>query len=140
MAVTSEGLLRALVIGDEQLVLEGLEALLRAMLPELSLDKTADVAAALQLAGSVRYEVILLDRRPVDSSGAHIDGREIVRVVAQLRLDHARGGGVRDRQHAGRCDSRCDARRPLPTRADAQPARPAVLPSCRPAGRVRADR
>ncbi len=73
--------MRALVIDDEQLVLEGLEALLQAMLPELSLDKTADVATALQLAASVRYEVILLDWHLVNSQGAAVDGREVVHAL-----------------------------------------------------------
>jgi two-component system nitrate/nitrite response regulator NarL len=70
--------MRALVIDDEQLVLEGLAALLQAMLPELSLDRTADVATALQLAGTVRYEVILLNWHLIDSTGARVDGRQIV--------------------------------------------------------------
>ncbi len=73
--------MRTLVIDDEQLVLEGLEALLQAMLPEITLDKTSDVSTALQLASSVRYEVILLDWHLLDATGAPIDGREIVQAL-----------------------------------------------------------
>jgi two-component system nitrate/nitrite response regulator NarL len=73
--------MRALVIDDEQLVLEGLEALLQAMMPELSLDKTADVGTALQLASTVHYEVILLDWHLVAPDGQPIDGRELVQAL-----------------------------------------------------------
>jgi two-component system nitrate/nitrite response regulator NarL len=70
--------MRALVIDDEQLVLEGLEAFLQAALPELSLDKTADVNTALQLAASVPYELLLLDWHLVDQDGHALDGRTMV--------------------------------------------------------------
>jgi DNA-binding NarL/FixJ family response regulator len=73
--------MRALVIDDEQLVLEGLEALLQAMLPDLSLDKTADVEAATRLAASVGYEVILLDWHLRDAAGCPIDGRRVVQAI-----------------------------------------------------------
>jgi len=73
--------MRALVIDDEQLVLEGLEALLQAMLPDLSLDKTADVNAATLLAASVRYELILLDWHLRGAAGEPVDGRSIVQAV-----------------------------------------------------------
>ncbi|MEY4561205.1 MAG: hypothetical protein RLZZ618_482 [Pseudomonadota bacterium] len=73
--------MRALVIDDEQLVLEGLEALLQAMLPELSLDKTADITTAVHLASSVRYEVILLDWNLLDHGGAHVDGTPLVKAI-----------------------------------------------------------
>lgn len=53
--------MRGLVIDDERLVLEGLEALLHVNLPDLTLDKTPDLGTGLQLAASVAYEVVLLD-------------------------------------------------------------------------------
>ena len=80
--------MRALVIDDEQLVLEGLEALLQALLPELSLDKTADVSMAIKLAATVRYEVILLDWHLLDNSGLAVDGSVIVQAI------HASGSAI----------------------------------------------
>lgn len=73
--------MRALVIDDEQLVLEGLEAFLQAAMPELSLDKTADVTTALGLAGSVAYELVLLDWHLVDGEGHPLDGRAMVQAL-----------------------------------------------------------
>lgn len=73
--------MRALVIDDEQLVLEGLEALLQASLPDLSLDKTADVATAMRLVASVQYELVLLDWHLVDPGGAPVDGDAVVEAV-----------------------------------------------------------
>ena len=73
--------MRALVIDDEQLVLEGLEALLQAMLPDLSLDKTGDVLAAAQLAASVCYEVVLLDWHLRGQAGEAIDGRTVIEAI-----------------------------------------------------------
>lgn len=71
--------MRALVIDDEQLVLEGLEALLQAMIPDLSLDKTSSVGAAQQLAASVNYEVILLDWHLQGIDGQALNGEAFVK-------------------------------------------------------------
>jgi len=73
--------MRALVIDDEQLVLEGLEAFLQVSLPDLSLDKTADVRTALHLASTVRYELVLLDWNLVRADGSAIDGRGVVEAL-----------------------------------------------------------
>ena len=73
--------MRALVIDDEQLVLEGLEAFLQAALPELTLDKTADASAALQLAASVHYELVLLDWHLVGTDGQELQGRAMVQAL-----------------------------------------------------------
>ncbi|WP_458232994.1 LuxR C-terminal-related transcriptional regulator [Roseateles sp. P5_E8] len=73
--------MRALVIDDEQLVLEGLEAFLQAALPELSLDKTADANTALRLAGSVHYELVLLDWYLLDGDGQEMQGRAMVQAL-----------------------------------------------------------
>lgn len=73
--------MRALVIDDEQLVLEGLEAFLQAALPELSLDKTADATTAVRLAGSVHYELILLDWYLVGGDGQELQGRAMVQAL-----------------------------------------------------------
>jgi two-component system nitrate/nitrite response regulator NarL len=73
--------MRALVIDDEQLVLEGLEAFLQAALPELSLDKTADVGTALKLAASVPYELVLLDWHLVDHNGQALEGKAMVQAL-----------------------------------------------------------
>src|SRR2546423_637344 len=73
--------MRALVIDDEQLVLEGLEAFLQVSLPDLSLDKSADVHTALHLASSVRYELVLLDWNLVDASGAAIAAYGVIEAL-----------------------------------------------------------
>ena len=71
--------MRLLVIDDEQLVLEGLEAFLQAALPEATLDKTADAAAAVRLSSSVPYEVVLLDWHLRDGdSGASVDPQQLI--------------------------------------------------------------
>lgn len=70
--------MRALVIDDEQLVLEGLEAFLQVSLPDLSLDKTASVRTAFHLASSVAYQLVLLDWHLVNADGSRIDGRGVV--------------------------------------------------------------
>jgi DNA-binding NarL/FixJ family response regulator len=72
--------MRLLVIDDEQLVLEGLEAFLQAALPDVSLDKTADASTATSLVGAVPYEVVLLDWNLTDpSTGKSVDPQELVR-------------------------------------------------------------
>lgn len=73
--------MRALVIDDETLVLEGLEAFLMAAMPDLSLDKTADAGTALQLAASVHYEVVLLDWHLVDQTGRPVQGQAMVQAL-----------------------------------------------------------
>lgn len=70
--------MRALVIDDEQLVLEGLEAFLQVSLPDFSLDKTASVRTAFHLASTVPYQLVLLDWNLVDADGSPIDGRGLV--------------------------------------------------------------
>ena len=76
--------MRLLVIDDEQLVLEGLEAFLQAALPEATLDKTADAAAAVRLSSSVPYEVVLLDWHLRDGeSGAPVDPRQLILQMRQ---------------------------------------------------------
>jgi two-component system, NarL family, nitrate/nitrite response regulator NarL len=73
--------MRALVIDDEQLVLEGLEAFLQAANPELSLDKTADATTALRMAQSVQYELVLLDWHLVNERGDPLDGCAMVKAL-----------------------------------------------------------
>ena len=73
--------MRALVIDDELLVLEGLEAFLQASLQDLTLDKTADVQVAVRLATSVRYEIVLLDWHLAGTGPAHIDGSAVVEAL-----------------------------------------------------------
>ena len=73
--------MRALVIDDELLVLEGIEAFLQASLPDLTLDKTADVDTALRLAATVRYELVLLDWNLISNEGARVDGRAVVQAL-----------------------------------------------------------
>lgn len=73
--------MRALVIDDEQLVLEGLEAYLQVAMPDLSLDKTADIPTALSLAANVHYELVLLDWHLADQEGRAVDGRAMVRAL-----------------------------------------------------------
>lgn len=73
--------MRALVIDDETLVLEGLEAFLMVAMPELSLDKTADASTALHLAASVHYELVLLDWHLVDQDGQALQGRAMVQAL-----------------------------------------------------------
>jgi len=53
--------MRALVIDDEQMMLDGLDAFLQASMPELTLDKTAEIDAALRLASTVEYGFVVLD-------------------------------------------------------------------------------
>jgi two-component system, NarL family, nitrate/nitrite response regulator NarL len=43
---------RALLIDDEDLVLEGLEAFLQVSMPDLSLDKSSELAVAVELAAN----------------------------------------------------------------------------------------
>jgi two-component system nitrate/nitrite response regulator NarL len=73
--------MRALVIDDELLVLEGLEAFLQAALPELSLDKTSKVSTALRLAGTIPYGLVLLDWRLLNDAGQPVDGSAVVRAL-----------------------------------------------------------
>lgn len=80
--------MRLLVIDDELLVLEGLEAFLQATLPDASLDKTADAETALKLVASVPYEVVLLDWTLVDaSSGRMVDAPTLVRRLRDVGCD-----------------------------------------------------
>ena len=82
--------MRLLVIDDEQLVLEGLEAFLQAALPDVSLDKTASATTALSLASTVPYEVVLLDWNLTDpSTGEAVDPQELVRRLRQAGCDSA---------------------------------------------------
>lgn len=76
---------RALVIDDEQLVLESLEAFLVASMPDLSLDKTSDIETAMRLSSSVRYQLVLLDWNLTDASGMEIQ--------AQCVIEHLRSAG-----------------------------------------------
>lgn len=73
--------MRALVIDDELLVLEGLEAYLQAAMPDLTLDKTADPPTALRLAATVQYELVLLDWHLSDTAGAPVEGPAMVRAL-----------------------------------------------------------
>ncbi len=70
--------MRVLVIDDEQLVLEGLEAFLQAALPDITLDKTADVPTALRLAAAFHYELVLMDWHLVDERGGSTDPGQII--------------------------------------------------------------
>lgn len=73
--------MRALLIDDEQLVLEGMEAYLQVALPELSVDKTSHLATALQLAVTVPYRLVLLDWHLVGDEGQPTDGRTVVEAL-----------------------------------------------------------
>lgn len=53
--------MRILLIDDQQLIRESLEALLQATLPDVSLDHAENTEIALRLARSIDYQVILLD-------------------------------------------------------------------------------
>lgn len=79
--------MRLLVIDDEQLVLEGLEAFLQAALRDVSLDKAAHAAAALRLASTFRYQLVLLDWNLADARGQVEDTRELVRQLRAGGLD-----------------------------------------------------
>ncbi len=73
--------MRTLVIDDEQLVLEGLEAFLQASLPDISLDKTANLNTAIGLAASVRYQLVLLDWHLANEHGDQADGSVVVDAI-----------------------------------------------------------
>lgn len=73
--------MRTLVIDDEQLVLEGLEAFLQASLPDISLDKTADLNTAIGLAASVKYQLVLLDWHLANGEGSRVDGRRVIHAI-----------------------------------------------------------
>lgn len=74
-------IMRTLVIDDEQLVLEGLEAFLQASLPDISLDKTADLNTAIGLAASVKYQLVLLDWHLANGQGSRVDGRRVIHAI-----------------------------------------------------------
>ncbi len=80
--------MRALVIDDEKLVLDGLDAFLQATVPDLSLDKTSDVTTALDLIASVSYELVLLDWHLLGPEGKELRGDVIVEAIRR------RGSGV----------------------------------------------
>jgi DNA-binding NarL/FixJ family response regulator len=75
--------MRVLVIDDEQLVLEGLEAFLQAALPDITLDKTANLPTALRLAAAFHYELVLLDWHLVDEHGGSTDPGQIIASLRQ---------------------------------------------------------
>jgi DNA-binding NarL/FixJ family response regulator len=63
--------MRALWVEDHALIGDSLEILLQVVMPEVSLDKARDVAMAVALARSVRYELVLLDWWIGTDSGEH---------------------------------------------------------------------
>ena len=69
---------RALLIDDEDLVLEGLEAFLQVSMPDLSLDKSSELAVAVELAANLPYELILLDWHLIGADGRQHDGRAVI--------------------------------------------------------------
>ncbi len=73
--------MRALLIDDEQLVLDGMDAYLQVALPDLSIDKTSDLHAALQMAATVPYRLVLLDWHLVDGRGQPADGQRVVQAL-----------------------------------------------------------
>lgn len=77
--------MRALVIDDEQMMLDGLDAFLQASMPELTLDKTAEIDAALRLASTVEYGFVVLDWNLLGSDGQPVDASA---VIAALRQAH----------------------------------------------------
>lgn len=79
--------MRVLLIDDEDLVLEGLEAFLQVSMPDLTLDKTSELAVAVELAGTVHYGLILLDWHLTGADGRRQDGRAV--------LDALRAAGSR---------------------------------------------
>jgi len=72
---------RALLIDDEDLVLEGLEAFLQVSLPDLSLDKASELSAAVELAANLPYELILLDWHLTGLDGRHQDGGAVIEAL-----------------------------------------------------------
>jgi len=72
---------RALLIDDEDLVLEGLEAFLQVSMPDLSLDKTSELAVAVELAAKVPYELTLLDWHLTGADGRQQDGRAVIEAL-----------------------------------------------------------
>jgi DNA-binding NarL/FixJ family response regulator len=80
--------MRLLVIDDELLVLEGLEAFLHAALPDHTLDKTADIDVAVEWVANVPYGLVLLDWNLLDDHGEPVAGAESVQA-----LRHAGFGG-----------------------------------------------
>lgn len=73
--------MRALLIDDEQLVLEGMAAYLQVALPDLSVDKTSDLAAALQWAATVPYRLVLLDWHLLGERGLPAQGMSVVQAL-----------------------------------------------------------
>lgn len=67
--------MRALWIEDHQLIGDALELLLQWVMPQLSLDKARDADTGLRLAGSIPYELVLLDWWLGDSDGEQLLGR-----------------------------------------------------------------
>lgn len=53
--------MRALWIEDHHLIAESLDMLLHVVLPEVSLDKAADIETAARLVSRIEYELVLLD-------------------------------------------------------------------------------
>lgn len=73
--------MRALLIDDEDLVLEGLKAFLQVSMPDLSLDKTSELAVAVELAAKVPYELTLLDWHLTGADGRQQDGRAVIEAL-----------------------------------------------------------
>lgn len=73
--------MRALLIDDEALVLEGLEAYLQVAMPELSIDTACLLPAALQLAATVPYRLVLLDWHLVGESGEATSGQSVIEAL-----------------------------------------------------------
>lgn len=76
--------MRALVIDDQQLVLEGLEALLQVSMPDLSLDKTSRIDVALRLVTSVQYEVVLLDWHLIGGDSLAVHGDSVIKAMREV--------------------------------------------------------
>jgi DNA-binding NarL/FixJ family response regulator len=73
--------MRALVIDDEQMMLDGLDAFLQASMPELTLDKTAEIDAAVRLAKTVEYSFVVLDWNLLGSDGLPVDASGVIKAL-----------------------------------------------------------
>jgi DNA-binding NarL/FixJ family response regulator len=70
-----------LVIDDQRMVLDGLEAFLQISLSDLTLDTAADIEVAVRLAATVSYELVLLDWRLATPEGLPVDGAAVVEAL-----------------------------------------------------------
>lgn len=75
--------MRALLVDDEELVLDGLGAYLQLAWPELVLDQARDMASATELAAAVRHELVLLDWCMAGADGQPGDVAAFIQALRQ---------------------------------------------------------